>query len=128
MPILTQWYVCSLVLGMCRGVMLQSLSKPTNSVQVTVVDASNLMKTFENHDLLVDCNLGSTDTDQRTVVNLLIDQIEFADVLVLNKVDLVPTEEAGKVAALLHRLNPTARVLPVVRCEVPIHSILNTKR
>ncbi|KAL3135746.1 hypothetical protein ABBQ38_006214 [Trebouxia sp. C0009 RCD-2024] len=95
---------------------------------VTVVDASNLMNTFDNHDLLVDRHLESTDTDQRSVVNLLIDQIEFADVLVLNKVDLVPPEEACKVAALLHRLNPTATVLPVVRCEVPIHNILNTKR
>ncbi|KAL3135745.1 hypothetical protein ABBQ38_006214 [Trebouxia sp. C0009 RCD-2024] len=53
---------------------------------VTVVDASNLMNTFDNHDLLVDRHLESTDTDQRSVVNLLIDQIEFADVLVLNKV------------------------------------------
>ena len=86
------------------------------------------MNTCENHDLLVDRHLESTDTDQRSVVNLLIDQIEFADVLVLNKVDLVPPEEACKVAALLHRLNPTATVLPVVRCEVPIHIILNTKR
>lgn len=86
------------------------------------------MASFESCDLLLDRHLESTNTDQRSIVNLLIDQIEFADVLVLNKIDLVPSAEVGKIAALLHRLNPTASVLPVVRCGVPIHSILNTKR
>ena len=114
------------VLGICKG--LPSLSKPTTSLQVTVVDASNLMTNFENYDLLVDRQVESTDIDKRSVVNLLVDQIEFADVLVLNKVDLVPSDEVSKIASLLHRLNPTATVMPVERCEVPIHSILNTKR
>lgn len=95
---------------------------------MTVVDASNVLASFESCDLLLDRQLASTGTDRRSIVNLLIDQIEFADVLVLNKTDLVPQTELNKIVMLLHRLNPAANVLPVVRCEIPIHSILNTKR
>ena len=101
---------------------------PSVLLQVTVVDASNVLASFESCDLLLDRQLASTDTDHRSIVNLLVDQIEFADVLVLNKVDLVPQPELGKIATLLHRLNPSANILPAVRCEVSIHSILNTKR
>ena len=95
---------------------------------MTLVDASNVMAAFESCDLLLDRQLASTDTDQRSIVNLMIDQIEFADVLVLNKCDLLPQAELGKVTALLHRLNPAANILPAVRCQIPIQSILNTKR
>lgn len=86
------------------------------------------MAAFESCDLLLDRQLASTDTDQRSIVNLMIDQIEFADVLVLNKCDLLPQAELGKVTALLHRLNPAANVLPAVWCQIPIQSILNTQR
>lgn len=95
---------------------------------MTIVDASNVLASFQSCDLLLDRQLASTETDRRSIVNLLIDQIEFADVLVLNKTDLVPQTELDKIAMLLHRLNPAANILPVVRCEIPIHSILNTKR
>ena len=97
-------------------------------LQVTVVDASDVMASFESCDLLLDRQLASTDIDQRSIVNLLIDQIEFADVLVLNKTDLLPQAELGKITALLHRLNPAASILPTVRCQIPIQSILNTNR
>ena len=86
------------------------------------------MAAFESCDLLLDRQLASTDTDQRSIVNLMIDQIEFADVLVLNKCDLLPQAELGNVTALLHRLNPAANILPAVRCQIPIQSVLNTQR
>ena len=97
-------------------------------LQVTVVDASNIMANFKSADLLSDRLLAPTETDSRSIVNLLVDQIEFADVLVLNKVDKVSQAEASKVMLLLQRLNPAAAILQAVHCRLPVTQLLNTKR
>lgn len=97
-------------------------------LQVTVVDASNILANFESSDLLLDRHLASTEADSRSIVNLMMDQIEFADVLVLNKVDMVAQAEVRKIILLLRRLNPAADILQAVHCRLPIGQILNTKR
>ena len=93
-----------------------------------MIDASSLQTNLESSDLLADRKLASTAQDQRTIVHLLIDQIEFADVLLLNKVDLVSQQDADKLQALLRKLNPTADVLTCTHCQAPLKHVLNTKR
>ena len=96
--------------------------------QVSVVDASSLSANLDSNDLLADRQLASVPQDQRTIVDLLVDQIEFANVLLLNKVDLGSQEDARRLQALLGRLNPMAEVITCTHCQVPLDRILGTKR
>ena len=76
---------------------------------VTVVDAFNFIKDFSSSDLLRSRDLTDIENDERTIVNLLTDQIEFANVILLNKVDLVDKDQLKLVYGMLHRLNPGAK-------------------
>ena len=79
---------------------------------VTVVDALNFGRDFGSMDRLPDRHLNDADPqDQRTIVNLLTEQIEFANVLVLNKADLVGRAQLGELRSILSKLNPNARVV-----------------
>lgn len=78
---------------------------------VTVVDAVNLLKDFGEGVELADRGLDAYEDDDRTITDLLIDQIEFADILVLNKTDLVTASELDRLTPLLRRLNPEARIV-----------------
>ncbi len=93
---------------------------------VTVVDASRFLDDFSSHDMLEDRKQQVTEDDERTVVHLLTDQIEFADVIVLNKIDLVDEQTAGKIAHILKALNPTARQISASYGKVELSQILNT--
>lgn len=93
---------------------------------VTVVDAFNFLKDFSSADYLTSRNLTDIEGDNRTIVNLLTDQVEFANVILLNKVDLVTGEELRNLYDILHKLNPGARILPSKNSEVPIKELLNT--
>ena len=93
---------------------------------VTVVDCLNFFRDFGTNDLLADRELTDINGDYRTVVNLLTDQIEFANVIVLNKVDMVDEQTAGLLQAAIHKLNPTARILRSILGKVDLHEILNT--
>jgi G3E family GTPase len=93
---------------------------------VTVVDAFNFPRDLYSLDELRDRNLAAGEEDDRTVVDLLIDQVEFADVIVLNKADLVSEHDLACLEALLHKLNPEARILRSVFGQVPLDQILNT--
>ncbi|SOD62675.1 GTPase, G3E family [Streptomyces zhaozhouensis] len=93
---------------------------------VTVVDAAHFLPELERGDALVERGLDQYEEDERTVSDLLADQVEFADVLVLNKVDLVPEAEADRLAAALRRLNPAARVLRATHGRVPVGELLGT--
>ncbi len=86
------------------------------------------MADCESCHLLLDRELASTASDQRTIAHLLIDQIEFANVLVLNKIDLVGTEDVKKLKAILSRLNPDAYLVTSTHGNVPLDVVLNTKR
>jgi G3E family GTPase len=93
---------------------------------VTCVDAFNFPRDFGSADSLEARRVAAYAGDPRCLVDLLTDQVEFADVLVLNKADLVAPQELAATTALLRRLNPAARILPAVRAAVPLASILAT--
>lgn len=93
---------------------------------VTVVDCLNFFKDFGTNELLADRNLTDMKGDYRTIVNLLTDQIEFANVIILNKVDLVDEKTAGLLKAAIHKLNPGARIITASFGKVDLKEILNT--
>ena len=93
---------------------------------VTCVDAYNFPRDFGSADSLAARGLRAYEGDSRCLADLLTDQVEFADVLLLNKTDLVPPSELPALRALLQRLNPAAALLPAVRAAVPLASILLT--
>jgi len=93
---------------------------------VTVVDASSFLKDLDTADDLRDRGESLGEEDERTLSDLLIDQVEFANVLVLNKTDLVSIEELARVEGVLHHLNPKARIVYAERGAVSLKSILNT--
>ncbi len=94
---------------------------------VTVVDAGSFLRDYAHAEDLSERGESLGEDDERTVTDLLIDQVEFADVIVLNKLDLVTSEQAGEVEAVLRALNPGARVLPATRGQVPLAEVLNTQ-
>jgi len=94
---------------------------------VTVVDAFNFFKDFGSPEMLMDRKLTDMEGDYRTIVNLLTDQIEFANVIILNKIDLVTKEHLGVLKAAIHKLNPSARIIESIFSKVAPNEILNTK-
>jgi G3E family GTPase len=95
---------------------------------VTVVDAFNFLEDFNGADDLAERGESLGANDERTVSDLLIDQIEFCDVLVLNKTDLVPLERLATLRAILRRLNPRARVVETRHGQVALREVLGTGR
>ncbi|MFJ9419388.1 GTP-binding protein [Streptomyces sp. NPDC101227] len=95
---------------------------------VTVVDAANFLPELARGDELTERGLDAYEDDERTVSDLLMDQVEFADVIVLNKLDLVGEDAAGRLRATLARLNPAARIVPIRHGQVDPVEILGTGR
>jgi len=93
---------------------------------VTVVDAFNFLRDYGSADSLGQRGQSLGDEDTRTVVDLLIEQIEFCDVLVVNKTDLVTREERERLMAILHRLNPRARIEVSEFGRVALDRVLDT--
>jgi G3E family GTPase len=106
-----------------------SLSDLTQlDTMATVVDAFHFLRDFEKADYLNDRGLGTGEGDNRTVVDLLTDQVEFADVIVLNKCDLVDADALARLEGILQKLNPRARVVRSIRGKVPLGEVLDTRR
>ena len=93
---------------------------------VTVVDAVNLLRDFSSHDFLADRGEVAGDGDTRSLVNLLTEQIEFADVVVLNKVDDAGPSAVDAAQKIIHALNPDARIIKANHSVVDPDSIFNT--
>lgn len=93
---------------------------------VTVVDAFNFFKDFGSPETLKDRELSDIEGDHRTIVNLLTDQIEFANVIILNKTDLVDATTLGVLKAAIHKLNPSAQIIESSFSQVAPQAILNT--
>ncbi|WAJ44242.1 GTP-binding protein [Mycobacterium sp. Aquia_216] len=93
---------------------------------VTVVDASTFLRELARGDELAARDLAVSDADSRTIADLLVDQVEFADVILLNKTDLVSEEACARTAAMLRRLNPSARIVPTDHGRVPLQEVLGT--
>jgi|TARA_B100001063_G_C16751208_1_gene550379 G3E family GTPase len=109
------------------GVSLSDVSKL--DTMVTVVDAVNFLKDYDEAKSLKDAgesleSLG--EEDERSVADLLVDQIEFADVLLISKTDLVEKSELDKLIAIIKTLNTSAKIIPISNGEVDIEKILNT--
>jgi G3E family GTPase len=94
---------------------------------VTVVDCYNFFQDFGTNELLQDRNLTDIVGDKRTIVNLLTDQIEFANVIILNKTDLIEEKTANLLQAAIHKLNPGAKIIRSSFGKVAPGEILNTK-
>ena len=107
-----------------NGVSLSQVARL--DTMVTVVDAASFLRDYNAAEALSARGESLGEEDRRTVTDLLIDQIEFADVIVLNKLDLVSDRQALEVEAILKALNPGARILTAIRGEVPIESVLET--
>lgn len=95
---------------------------------VSVVDAVNFLRDYEGAVTLRERGAALNDEDGRTIVDLLIDQVEFADVLVISKTDLVTPVELNRLEAILCTLNPAARVIRAAHGLVPVAEILSTGR
>ncbi|MDT0958604.1 GTP-binding protein [Staphylococcus pseudintermedius] len=95
---------------------------------VTVVDANRFIKDYQSGDMLLDRDQAVGEDDERTIADLLIDQIEFCDVLILNKIDLVSEEEANRLEAMLRKLQPIAKLIRAVNAQVNIDEVLETGR
>ena len=93
---------------------------------VTVVDALNFLRDYSSQDSLQTRGESLGDEDERTVVDLLIEQVEFCDVIVLNKIDLIDATERERLIAILQSLNPRARIEFSAFGQVPLDRVLNT--
>ncbi len=105
----------------------QSLSDVARlDTMVTVVDAATFLEEYRAADDLTERGIAAGEEDDRTVVDLLVDQVEFADVILLNKADLAGEETLARTEAVISHLNPEARLLRTEHGRVPIDQILNT--
>ncbi|NWK80164.1 zinc metallochaperone GTPase ZigA [Aquitalea sp. LB_tupeE] len=95
---------------------------------VTVVDACNFLRDYSCHDQLTDRGASLGEEDERCVVDLLVEQVEFCDVIVLNKTDLISQEELDRLDSILRSLNPHADIVRSAFGAVPLNRVLNTGR
>lgn len=94
---------------------------------VTVVDAVNLLKDFSSHDFLKDHGQSLGEEDERTLVHLLTDQIEFADIVILNKVSDAGPQLVDAARKIIRSLNADAKIVETDHSDVHADEILNTK-
>ena len=107
-----------------RGVSLSDVAKL--DTMVTVVDAVNFLKDYQEAKYLKDKGESLGEDDERSVADLLVDQVEFADLILISKTDLVKTEDLERLKAILKTLNTDAKVLPIEHGNVDIDKVLNT--
>jgi G3E family GTPase len=93
---------------------------------VTVIDGEKFLQDMDSYDDLLDRHLGLSDEDTRNVADLLIDQVEFANILIVNKIDRMSAEDVIRLEKLLLKINPDAKVLKTDHSRVSPSQILNT--
>ena len=93
---------------------------------VTVVDANSWLDDFKEGERLKELGMAISEDDYRTISDLLIDQVEFANVILLNKTDLVSEDELNELEAAIHKLNPDANLIRTQNSQIDIQEILNT--
>jgi G3E family GTPase len=107
----------------------ESLSKVAKlDTMVTVVDAFNFLNDFQSIDGLQERGQSMSEADERTVVDLLTDQVEFADIIIVNKTDLVTAEHLAKVESTIKALNTNAKLIRATHSKVDLKAVLNTNR
>ena len=93
---------------------------------VTVVDAANFLNDYEEAQSLQETGQSLGEDDERSVSDLLVDQVEFADVILISKTDIVAPEKVDELIAILKTLNTHARIIPIVDGNTDIDDVLNT--
>ena len=107
-----------------EGISLSDVA--TLDTMVTVVDAVNFMNDYSTAKYLQDSGESMGENDERSVADLLADQVEFADVILISKTDLVEKSEVERLTAILETLNTHARVIPIAHGAVAIDEVLST--
>lgn len=93
---------------------------------VTVVDGSAFLSELDSIKLLIERGWHTNIDDQRTISHLLCDQVEFANIIIVNKCDLMTVEEKGLVKCILKEMNPTATLIDSIFSKVPLEYVLGT--
>ncbi|MGB2294874.1 MAG: zinc metallochaperone GTPase ZigA [Candidatus Puniceispirillum sp.] len=93
---------------------------------VTVVDSANLIRHYSSTDFLKDQGESLGDDDQRTLVDLLVEQIEFANIILLNKIDQVNAAELKTVRAIIRSLNAKAKIIETTLSQVDLGDVMDT--
>ena len=93
---------------------------------VTLIDAVNFLKDYDEAKYLNDTGESLGEDDHRTIADLLIEQIEFADILLITKCDLVDEATVKRLTAILKKLNTHAKIIPIKHGKLPINTVLNT--
>ncbi|MCH9640039.1 MAG: zinc metallochaperone GTPase ZigA [Betaproteobacteria bacterium] len=109
-----------------KGVSLSDIARL--DTMVTVVDAVNFMKDFEEAKMLQEAGESLGDDDERSVADLLIDQVEFSDVILINKIDLISPDELIQLQSILRSLNTDAEIIAIKDGRVELSKLLNTKK
>lgn len=107
-----------------NGVSLSDVARL--DTMVTVVDAVNFLKDYEEAKYLQDTDESLGEEDERSVADLLVDQVEFADVILISKTDLADASEVERLVAILKTLNTDAKLIPIANGEVEIDNVLST--
>ena len=95
---------------------------------VTVVDGASFLDLYRNAQSLQEAGESLGEEDERNVADLLVDQIEFCDVLLISKSDLIDDEQLSELKAVLRSLNPEAELIPISKGHIPIDKVVNTGR
>ena len=93
---------------------------------VTVVDAVNFLQDYEDAKYLRDSGESLGEEDERSVADLLVDQVEFADVILISKTDLAKDSDVDRLTAILKTLNTNARIIPIANGQINIDEVLDT--
>ena len=93
---------------------------------VTVVDAANILNNYSSKDFLKDKGESAGEEDDRTLVDLLVEQIEFANVIILNKLDLISQDQLKTVKALIKGLNVKAKIIEATNSKVEMKEVMDT--
>ena len=107
------------------GVSLSDIA--TLDTMVTVVDAVNFLKDYDQAKYLQEAGESLGEDDERSVADLLVDQVEFADVILINKTDLVQADELERLKAIIKVLNTHAKIISIKNGNVEIDAVLNTQ-
>ncbi|HHX8367783.1 TPA: zinc metallochaperone GTPase ZigA [Vibrio alginolyticus] len=94
---------------------------------VTVVDAINFLRDYDEAKFLTETAESLGEDDERSVADLLVDQVEFADVILISKTDLAEKSEIERLLAILRTLNTSATILPISNGEVELEAVLDTQ-
>ena len=109
-----------------EGVSLADIARL--DTMVTVVDGLNFLTDYQAAESLATRGETMGEDDERSITDLLIDQIEFADVILISKIDLISRSDREELVAILQRLNAQAEIVPMVMGQIPLEKILNTGR